>query len=79
MKFILKLDTTELAQYGKVEQFEVAEDGNLHVKITKGFDIKAKTVFKVMELVLAKTDNKYPLIVKCQSDKDLFHLILKSK
>lgn len=65
-----------LKKYGKVEQCEVIGE-TLHVKITDGFDIKMSNTMDILGKVLKMSHNKYPIIDKFYTDKNLFHLVLK--
>lgn len=65
----------KLPVFGKIERLEFA-DNKLHVRLEKGFSIKATNTFKLIKLII-DTASGYELIDKCQTDDDLFHLVLK--
>lgn len=69
------MDNTFLEVYGKVEQFE-EKDNQLHVKITDGFSGYANPTFELMGKI-QEAYPQYPKVVKCTTDTNLFHLILK--
>jgi hypothetical protein len=66
----------ELSKYGFVEQCE-EKDGMLHVKITKGFDIKMRNTMEVLGKVIELSNNRYPKVHKFITEPNLFHLIMK--
>jgi hypothetical protein len=66
----------ELSKYGFVEQCE-EKDGMLHVKITKGFDIKMRNTMEVLCKVIELSNNRYTKVHKFITEPNLFHLIMK--
>jgi len=75
---VIEMDRTTVEGYGKIEECEMV-NGKFHLKITDGFDGGAKTTFDLMGKATDLAGNDYPIIDKCETDKDIFHLILKKK
>jgi hypothetical protein len=68
--------TEALERYGKVIQCEELNN-MLHIKLTDGFDINMKNTIALLAEIIQMSDNKFPTVHKCVTEKNLFHLILK--
>lgn len=72
------MNKEDLQSYGKVEVCE-ERDGMFHVKITDGFDGNAMNTFNLMKHIAAVTNDEYPLVHRCVTDKDMFDYVIKKK
>ena len=68
----------KLKEFGEVKIHRKTDD-EYWVYITIGFDINVRNVNECIELVMNLAGKGYPLVHKCEVDKDHFFLRLKRK
>lgn len=66
-----------LERFGKVEQNKQIGD-HYHIMITNGFDRNMRNTMACMKVVIDSLP-EFPIVVKCKSDINFFHLILTKK
>jgi hypothetical protein len=68
----------DLQKYGKVEQYEEV-NGMLYIKITDGYSEKMHNWNAIMKDITEAVGDKYSVLHKHKSERNLFELVLKSK